>query len=92
MSTRINARLDAEHGRKLAYLQARTGKSATEVVRASLELYFESVAGSGSGRALLEEFVGSARAGKGLSTDYKAELTKSLQAKFGVPSQRGSRR
>lgn len=81
MSVRINARLESEHSRKLAYLQARTGKSATEIVRASLELYFEHISGPAGSRALLEAFVASAQADEALSTEYKAHLTASLEAK-----------
>jgi hypothetical protein len=91
MSTRINARLEAEHGRKLAYLQARTGKSATEIVKASLELYFESVAGPRNSRALLEDFVGSARADEHLSSNYKTALTAALDQKLSAARKRGRR-
>jgi len=81
MSVRVNARLESEHSRKLAYLQARTGKSATEIVRASLELYFEHIAGPVGSQALLEGFVGSGQAAEDLSTEYKSHLTTSLEAK-----------
>jgi hypothetical protein len=92
MSVRINARLDSEHSRKLAYLQARTGKSATEIVHASLELYFEHVAGPVGSQALLEGFVGSADADEDLSTEYKAHLTTSLEAKAASEPKRTRRK
>jgi predicted DNA-binding protein len=90
MSTRINARLERDHSRKLAYLQARTGKTTTEIVRASLDLYFEHMAASTNARALLEDFVGSGRASPDLSTDYKAALGELLEVKLG--RKRGRRR
>jgi hypothetical protein len=92
MSVRINARLESEHSRKLAYLQARTGKSATEIVRASLELYFEHIAGPVGSQALLDEFVGSGHAAEDLSTEYKALLTTSLATKTAGEQKRPRRK
>lgn len=92
MSVRLNARLDSEDGRKLAYLQARTGKSASEIVRASLELYFQHVAGPAGARKLLDGFVGSAEGDASLSTDYKALLTASLAGKVASGRRRARRK
>ncbi len=78
MSGRINARLDGELARKLAHLQARTGKSTTELIRASIEGYFDRVAGAAGPRALLDEFVGCASAQPDLSQIYKSELHESM--------------
>lgn len=89
MSVRINARLDAELERKLAYLQARTGKSATEIVKASLESYFESIAGSAGTVTLLDDFVGCASGETDLSDVYKQVLGESLHRKHASDSSRG---
>lgn len=90
MSGRINARLDGELARKLAHLQARTGKSTTELIRSSIESYFERVAGAAGPRALLDEFVGCASGEPNLSETYKADLHDSVARKLsGVgPQQR----
>jgi Ribbon-helix-helix protein, copG family len=81
MSVRINARLEGELARKLEQLRATTGKSTTEIVRASLETYFERMAGPRGPKALLSDFVGCCAANETLSEDYKSELTRSLHGK-----------
>jgi predicted DNA-binding protein len=40
LTTRIHARLPADVARKLAWLERRTRKTTTEVLRASIERYF----------------------------------------------------
>jgi hypothetical protein len=92
MTGRINARLDGELARKLAHLQARTGKSTTELIRASIESYFERVTGAAGPRALLEEFVGCSSAEPDLSETYKAALHDSLARKLlePEPAKRGA--
>lgn len=92
MSVRINARLDVELERKLAYLQARTGKSATEVVRASLENYFEFIAGSSGTVTLLDGLVGCSSGDADLSTTYKAALGDSVRGKHALNSHQGEKR
>lgn len=82
MSARINARLDGELARKLAHLHERTGKSTTELIRASIESYFDRVAGAAGSRALLDEFVGCASAEPSLSETYKSVLTDSMARKL----------
>ena len=92
MSTRVNARLVGELSRKLAYLQARTGKTATEVIHASIELYFDQVAGPAGPKNLLQDFIGCSSAEADLSENYKSALTASLGAKVdGSPRRRGAR-
>jgi hypothetical protein len=81
MSGRINARLDAELARKLAHLRARTGKSTTELIRASIESYFDRVAGAAGPRALLDDFVGCSSAAANLSEGYKSALHDSMARK-----------
>jgi hypothetical protein len=85
MTVRINARLDSELTRKLAHLQARTGKSTTELIRASIESYFERVTGAAGPRALLDEFVGCSSSDLELSETYKSVLHDSLARKLLVP-------
>ena len=82
MTVRINARLDAELARKLAHLQARTGQSTTELIRASIESHFERVTGGAGPCVLLDEFVGCSSAGPDLSTTYEVALDASLERKL----------
>jgi predicted DNA-binding protein len=81
MTERINARLDTELSRKLAYLRKRTGRSTTEILRASLESYYQKIHGETDAASLLEEFVGCAEGAVDLAANYKTELGKSLAQK-----------
>jgi len=81
---RLNARLDAAIKRKLDYLKRRTRKSTTDVVRRSIELYYDSVKGKVDAPArLLEEtgFIGCCEGPSDLSARYKSELTQVLSRK-----------
>lgn len=81
---RLNARLDASLAKKVAYLKTKTRGTTTEVLRRSIELYYESVRGAGDeGARVLEEtgFIGCADGPSDLSTRYKAELSALLASK-----------
>ena len=81
---RINARLDGPLANKVAYLRAQTNKSTTEVVRESIERYYEAVERRG-GSALeimtRTGFVGCADGPRDLSRRYKEALRESLGKK-----------
>ena len=81
MTARLNARIDAALARKVAYLRARTQKSTTEVVKASIEVYYEKLRASEGAAGLLADFVGSGSADSNLSTRYKQLLKSSLARK-----------
>lgn len=81
MTERLNARIDAALARKVAYLRARTHKSTTEVVKASIEAYYEKLRSSEGPAGLLADFVGSASGEPELSTRYKRLLASSLARK-----------
>ncbi len=81
---RLNARLEPELERKLAYLRERTGLAASDVVRASIEHYYETVRASGAdARDILTAsgFVASGTGPSDLSERYKQHLTDSLAKK-----------
>lgn len=82
---RLNARLDDELARKLAELEKRSGKSATEIVRAALNRYYDEEVAAESPAAALEAagLIGCISAPANLSTSYKAELGRSLSKKHG---------
>lgn len=81
MTLRINARLDRDLARKVRALRDRTGQSTTEIVKASLESYYESVTGDASPETLLSELIGCAEGPADLSTTYKRRLTESIVRK-----------
>ena len=83
-STRINARLDSDLARKVEAVQTRTKKSLTEIVHESLERYCDDeLRRDRDAFRILEStgFVGCADGPADLSTNYKQELTRSLQRK-----------
>jgi hypothetical protein len=81
MTARLNARIDAALARKVAYLRARTQKSTTEVVKASIDAYYDKLRGSEGAAGLLADFVGSASGEPTLSSRYKRLLASSLARK-----------
>lgn len=87
MTTRLNARIDDELAEKLDRLRRRTRMSITEIVRASIELYYERhrAQEAADARLILEEagFVGCADGDADLSTTYKERLDDSLSGKAG---------
>lgn len=81
---RLNARLEPELERKLAYLRRRTGLATSDVVRESIERYYEAVrAGGADALTVLEAcgFVASASGPSDLSESYKEHLTETLSRK-----------
>jgi hypothetical protein len=82
-SARLNARLPADLARKTAYLQRRLKLSSTEVIHRALERYYEQVCSDAAdvGASGLADFVGCAEGPPELSSTYKSELARSLEAK-----------
>jgi hypothetical protein len=81
---RLNARLDPELERKLSYLRRRTGLGTSEIVRASIERYYEQICTEvADARSILEEsgFVGGGTGPSDLSERYKENLSQSLAGK-----------
>ncbi|NJM66199.1 MAG: CopG family transcriptional regulator [Acaryochloris sp. RU_4_1] len=83
---RINARLDDEYVLKLNYLQRQTEKSVTEIIKLALDAYYQEFAQQKHPIDILADsgFIGCGEAGSHLSTDYKSELTDSLEDKYGL--------
>ena len=81
---RLNARLEPELEKKLAYLRRRTGLATSDVVRTSIERYYAAVRAEGTdARAIFEAtgFVGGDAGPTDLSERYKEYLTDSLDRK-----------
>jgi hypothetical protein len=85
MSSRINARVDDELAQKVEELRRITGKSASAIIKAALEAYFDTVKGSNEvrPRSVLEQagFIACANGEPNLSRDYKRALRDSLSSK-----------
>jgi predicted DNA-binding protein len=81
---RLNARLEPELERKLAYLRRRTGLATSDVVRSSIEHYYDAVMASTTDARVVLEASGFIASGSGpvdLSERYKEHLSESLAQK-----------
>ncbi len=81
---RLNARMDPEMERKVAYLRRRTGLGTSELVRASIDHYYRAVrAGGASAKEILDAsgFIAGGSGPRDLSTTYKAVLAGSFRRK-----------
>jgi hypothetical protein len=81
MTVRINARIDGELARKVEFLEKVMDKSTTQVVRDSIEAYYQKVAAEVGAVTLLSDFIACAEGPPALSSTYKAELSRSLERK-----------
>ena len=84
MSGRLNARLDPELAAKLRALSIATGRSTSDVVREAIELYHRRIVVEGDRAKRAFEstgFIGIASGDESLSSNYKRELTRSLEQK-----------
>ncbi len=78
---RLNARLEPELGKKLASLRRRTGLGTSDVVRTSIERYYETVRVGGTDARAVLEVTGFLASGEGpadLSERYKEHLVEGL--------------
>lgn len=82
MTQRINARISEELASKLEQLRKTTEKDTTEIVRESLEAYYEARMQKARPAQLLRDVVGIAEVPEELSSDYKDILRRSLDDKF----------
>lgn len=82
-AARINARLEPELQAKVDFLRRHTKLSATEIIKASIDQYYQSIkrGGQRGKKALLQDFVGCGAADANLSTTYKQALAATLAKK-----------
>ena len=80
MTVRINARLDKKLADQVEALRRRTGKTLTQVIEESLQLYCQSQR-TGEVADGLAGFIGCADGPEDLSVQYKAEFGRSLGRK-----------
>jgi len=81
---RVNARFEGVAEQQVEYLVATQGVSVSEVLRLSVEKYYQSVRGEQAKKLqFLGPYIGTAHSGRGdLSANYKAELASILAAKI----------
>lgn len=80
---RINARIEPSLARRVDAVGRRSGKTVSEIVKASLHNYCEeALRDSPAPFEALREFIGCATGPGNLSRNYKAELRKSLERKL----------
>ena len=82
----MNARFDPDLQRKVEYLRKRTGLGTSEILRASVERYYESIRKQGTmAREILEAsgFVGGSEGPEDGSLNYKEEVAKYIGNKHG---------
>ena len=85
MADRINARVDDELARKIAYIRRSMKMSTTDVVTESIGHYYHTLKSAGSrAREVLCEngFIGCADGPEDLSIMYKNELSDSIAEKI----------
>jgi len=74
---RINARLDEDTGRKLAYVKRETGWNISEIVRRAIDAYysnFKNVKANPASALKKSGFIGCVDGPADLSVTYKGEL------------------
>lgn len=79
---RVNARFEGDAEQQLNYLAETTGLGVSEVLRASVQHYYDQVRAQNSGLAHFAAFVGQGRSGRAdVAGHYKARLTEGWSAK-----------
>ncbi len=85
---RVNARFDAEAEQQVTYLAEVTGMGLSEVLRTSVQHYYDTVRAQRSGLKHLSAFIGQGDSGRGdIASTYKARLAEGWQGKHGSPAE-----
>ena len=81
---RVNARFDAEAEQQVTYLAEVTGMGVSDVLRTSVQHYYDAVRARRSGLKHLSAFIGQGDSGRSdIAGSYKARLTEGWSAKHG---------
>lgn len=82
---RVNARFVGVSERQIEFLTKATGQSVSDVLRASIEHYYDEVRAQAPGLRHFGRHIGAYRSGQAdTSTRYKDLLTEDLSAKHGA--------
>jgi hypothetical protein len=80
---RVNARFEGDAEQQLNYLAEATGLGVSEVLRSSVQHYYDQMRARRSGLAHFGAFVGRGRSGRGdVAGSYKARLAEGWSAKY----------
>ena len=83
---RVNARFDLDAETQVAYLSQVTGMGVSEVLRASVQHYYDAVRARQTGLKHLSAFIGLGDSGRGdVASTYKDRLVEGGGAKHGAP-------
>lgn len=86
---RVNARFDAEAEAQVQYLAQMTGMGVSEVLRTSVQHYYDAVRARQTGLRHLSAFIGQGDSGRAdVAASYKQRLAEGWGAKHGAPAQR----
>lgn len=84
---RVNARFDEEAEQQVAYLVEVTGMGVSEVLRTSVQHYYDSVRAQRSGLRHLGAFIGQGDSGRAdVAGSYKARLAEAWAGKHAPPA------
>lgn len=84
---RVNARFDEEAERQVAYLAQVTGMGVSEVLRTSVQHYYDTVRAQRSGLRHLGAFIGQGDSGRSdVASTYKDRLAESWAGKYAPPA------
>ncbi len=82
---RVNARFEGEAEGQLAYLAEVTGMGVSEVLRTSVQHYYDTVRAQRSGLKHLSAFIGQGDSGRAdVASRYKQHLADGWRAKHGA--------
>ena len=81
---RVNARFEGDAEEQIAYLAEATGMGVSDVLRTSVQHYYDAVRAQRSGLKHLSAFIGQGDSGRGdIASNYKARLADAWSAKHG---------
>ncbi|PAT40264.1 hypothetical protein CK623_06130 [Vandammella animalimorsus] len=84
---RVNARFDEEAEQQVAYLAEVTGMGVSEVLRTSVQHYYDTVRAQRSGLRHLGAFIGQGDSGRAdVASRYKARLAEGWAGKYAPPA------
>lgn len=84
---RVNARFDEEAEQQVAYLAEVTGMGVSEVLRTSVQHYYDTVRAQRSGLRHLGAFIGQGDSGRAdVAGSYKARLAEGWAGKYASPA------
>lgn len=87
---RVNARFEGEYERQVEYLTEATGMGVSDVLKASVEYYYQAMRAKGKPQLNnLRAYIGQQASGRGdVSSRYKEMVGEALATKHGKPLKR----